>query len=201
MERGDLKSCSFGFSVVSDEINLDEDVPVRRLSEVRCHEVSIVANPAYPETEVALRSIEAAQAAQEEERASKDDTFKPNEGMKEAAQRALDWVEEYDRGGTNIGRGRATDIVAGRAMSYKTVKRMKAFFDRHQSDKDAEGFSPGEDGYPSNGKIAWDLWGGNAGYSWSKRIVKSVEGDDEERVSAELAEMYAIFEGQIHELD
>ena len=43
--------------------------------------------------------------------------------------------------------------------------------------KQAEGFSPGEKGYPSNGRIAWALWGGDAGKSWSEKIVKQSERD------------------------
>ena len=55
----------------------------------------------------------------------------------------------------------------------ETVKRMKAYFDRHQSDKDADGFTSGEEGFPSPGRVAWDAWGGDAGYSWAKRIAAS----------------------------
>ena len=46
---------------------------------------------------------------------------------------------------------------------------MYSFFSRHQVDKKAKGFRPSEEGYPSNGRIAWSLWGGDAGYEWSKR--------------------------------
>jgi 8-oxo-dGTP pyrophosphatase MutT (NUDIX family) len=49
------------------------------------------------------------------------------------------------------------------------MKRMKAFFDRHQVDKHAEGFHEGEKGFPSPGRVAWDAWGGDAGYAWVKR--------------------------------
>jgi predicted ATP-dependent serine protease len=59
----------------------------------------------------------------------------------------------------------------GKSVSYDTVKRMKAYFDRHSVDKDAQGFRQGEPGYPSAGRIAWALWGGDAGYRWSKSIV------------------------------
>ena len=45
---------------------------------------------------------------------------------------------------------------------------MYSFFSRHEVDKQAEGFERGEDGYPSAGRIAWALWGGDAGFSWSK---------------------------------
>jgi len=101
--------------------------------------------------------------------------YKPTDGMKTEAQRGLDWREEYGRGGTEIGIGRARDIVAGRQLSEDVVKRMYSFFSRHEVDKQAEGFRPGEEGYPSNGRIAWALWGGDAGFSWSKDKVKSME--------------------------
>jgi hypothetical protein len=57
---------------------------------------------------------------------------------------------------------------------------MYSFFSRHEVDKQATGFSSGQDGFPSNGRVAWDLWGGDAGASWSKkirdRIMKEREG-------------------------
>lgn len=41
------------------------------------------------------------------------DSFTPTAGMKEEAQRGLDWRSEYGRGGTAIGIARAHDIVNG----------------------------------------------------------------------------------------
>jgi hypothetical protein len=37
---------------------------------------------------------------------------------------------------------------------------MSAWFARHEVDKQGEGFSPDEDGYPSPGRVAWAAWGG-----------------------------------------
>ena len=85
--------------------------------------------------------------------------YKPTDGMIEEAQRGLDWRREFGRGGTEVGIARARDIVNGRNLSEDTVKRMYSFFARHEVDKEAQGFRPGEDGYPSNGRIAWALWG------------------------------------------
>lgn len=96
--------------------------------------------------------------------------YKPTEGMKIEAQRALDWVAEGRRGGTRIGKIRARQIVVGENLSYDTVLRMYSFFARHEVDKKAEGFEPDEKGYPSAGRVAWGLWGGDAGYTWSKNI-------------------------------
>ena len=94
---------------------------------------------------------------------------KPTNGMKSEAQKGLDWRKEFGRGGTEVGIARARDIVNGRDLSDDTVKRMYSFFSRHEVDKKAEGFRPGEDGYPSNGRIAWALWGGDAGQTWANQ--------------------------------
>ena len=104
---------------------------------------------------------------------------RPNDGMKSEAQKGLDWREEFGRGGTRVGAVRARQIVADENLSDDTVKRMYSFFSRHEVDKQAEGFSAGEEGYPSNGRIAWALWGGDAGFSWSKRLVEQMKKEED----------------------
>ena len=106
---------------------------------------------------------------------------KPTEGMKVEAEKGLDWREEFGRGGTRICAVRARQIVAGENLSDDTIKRMYSFFSRHEVDKQAEGFTSGEDGYPSNGRIAWALWGGDAGFTWSKRLVEKMKKEEENR--------------------
>jgi hypothetical protein len=103
------------------------------------------------------------------------DSYKPTDGMVAEAERGLSWRREYGRGGTEVGLARARDISNRKNLPLDTVKRMKAYFDRHEVDKKGKGWSPGEDGYPSNGRIAWALWGGDPGYTWSKAIVKRNE--------------------------
>ena len=107
-------------------------------------------------------------------------SYKPTDGMINEARRGLDWRSEHGRGGTAIGIARARDIVNTKNLSDDTVKRMYSFFSRHEVDKKADGFRPGEDGYPSNGRIAWSLWGGDAGFSWSKKIVNQMKDDRSE---------------------
>lgn len=104
-------------------------------------------------------------------------TYSPNDGMKSAARRALAWKEEGKRGGTIIGLTRANQIVNGTNLSESTVKRMYSFFSRHEVDKRATGFSSGEEGYPSPGRVAWDLWGGDAGFTWSRNIAEGLRKD------------------------
>ncbi len=99
--------------------------------------------------------------------------------MKAEAKRGLAWRKEYNRGGTAVGVARARDISNGKELSPRTVRRMYSFFSRHEVDKQGQGFSPGEDGYPSAGRIAWALWGGDAGYTWAKEKVKRFDSIDE----------------------
>jgi hypothetical protein len=101
----------------------------------------------------------------------KADGFSPNEAMAREATRGLEWRDEFNRGGTEIGVARARDIKNRRNLSLSTIKRMVSYFARHEVDKQGEGFSPGEDGYPSAGRIAWALWGGDPGKSWANNIV------------------------------
>jgi hypothetical protein len=106
------------------------------------------------------------------------DSYKPTDGMVAEAERGLSWRREYGRGGTEVGLARARDISNRKNLPLDTVKRMKAYFDRHEVDKKGKGWSPGEDGYPSNGRIAWALWGGDSGWTWAKAIVKRNEDRD-----------------------
>jgi hypothetical protein len=123
------------------------------------------------QAERAGRSIE-----RERHKANGDaDSYKPTDGMVAEAERGLAWRREYGRGGTEIGLARARDISNRKNLPLDTVKRMKAYFDRHEVDKKGRGWSPGQEGYPSNGRIAWALWGGDPGYTWAKAIIKREE--------------------------
>ena len=97
-----------------------------------------------------------------------DIDLRPTQAMAEEARRGLDWRKEHGRGGTVVGVARARQLVNRDELSPRTVRRMVSYFARHEVDKDAEGFSPGEDGYPSAGRIAWALWGGDAGQTWAR---------------------------------
>lgn len=100
------------------------------------------------------------------------DTYKPPAGVQNAAKRALKWISEGKAGSgfTSVGRKRAAQLASGQAVSRDTVARMKSYFARHTVDKKAKGFSAGEEGYPSPGRVAWDAWGGDAGRAWVNRI-------------------------------
>ncbi len=91
----------------------------------------------------------------------------PTEGMKEEAERYQGWKADGEAGGTEVAARRATQILSGDELSPDVVIAMSAWFARHEVDKQAEGFSPGENGYPSPGRVAWAAWGGDPGQSWA----------------------------------
>ena len=107
-------------------------------------------------------------------------TYKPTSGMASAARRALKWKEEGKPGGTLVGLARANQLKDRDPLTASTVLRMYSFFSRHEVDKRATGFNSGEEGFPSKGRVAWDLWGGDGGYSWStakrNQIMREREG-------------------------
>jgi HK97 family phage portal protein len=100
--------------------------------------------------------------------------FFPSKEMKEEAQRAIGWRNAGHDGGTAVAWSRANQIISGEKLSESTVLRMYSFFRRHEVDKQAEGFRPGEDGYPSAGRVAWAAWGGDAGYRWATAARKEI---------------------------
>ena len=114
-------------------------------------------------------------------RAIDPDGYEPTAEMRAEAEKGLEWRREFGRGGTDIGIARARDISNGRRLPYETVVRMASYFARHEVDKEAQGFRPGEDGYPSNGRIAWALWGGDPADSWASRIIREASAEDAQR--------------------
>ena len=106
-------------------------------------------------------------AAEDEE-----NSFAPTKEMAAEAELGLKWREEYKRGGTEVGVARARDISNMRNLSLDTVTRMNSYFARHEVDKEALGWNQGEEGFPTAGRIAWQLWGGDPGKDWAARILE-----------------------------
>jgi hypothetical protein len=107
--------------------------------------------------------------------------FTPPEGAREAAKRALDVRETKpasQRGMTPVGIARARDLINGVKFSPDTVRRMKAFFDRHEVDK--KGATWDEQG---KGWQAWNGWGGDAGYAWARKVVQQMEARDKKELA------------------
>jgi len=107
----------------------------------------------------------------------------PPKAVRDAARRALEWISDGKAGGgfTSVGRRRAQQLASGEAISLDTLKRMKSFFSLHEVDKNAVGFSQGEKGFPSPGRVAWDAWGGDAGFAWAESMVARAEREEVEK--------------------
>lgn len=88
------------------------------------------------------------------------------------AKRGLEWRKEHDRGGTPVGLNTARTLAQGGQIGIKKIRHIAKYFPRHEVDKKGKGYSPGEDGYPSRGRIAWALWGGDAAQRWASAIVE-----------------------------
>ena len=103
----------------------------------------------------------------------KADGYSPPAGARAAARRAIKFKEDgkANGAGTAVGWTRARQLANGESLSLSTVKRMYSYFSRHEVDK--KGKDWGNQANPSNGYIMWLAWGGDAGYSWSRRIVQA----------------------------
>ena len=108
-------------------------------------------------------------------KAESDVDTTPTDAMAKEAERGLAMRKEFNRGGTEVGVARAVQLVSKERLSPRTVRRMHSFFSRHEVDKRAEGFRQGEEGYPSAGKIAWLLWGGDSGQTWARRKAAALD--------------------------
>jgi len=60
VQRGDLSQMSFAFRTLADEWRTEDGEPLRELLDLELFDVSVVAYPAYPTTEVSARAIERA---------------------------------------------------------------------------------------------------------------------------------------------
>lgn len=94
--------------------------------------------------------------------------------VKAEAKRGLDWRREYGRGGIGPGQVTARMLISN-TMTIARVRKMRAFLARHEVDKQGEGFKPGQKGFPSAGRIAWALWGGDPGVAWAGKVMRQVE--------------------------
>ena len=125
------------------------------------------------------------QPYEEEEHEEEEDVYRaegypPTDAMVAEARRGLEWRRAYGRGGTEVGVARASSIINRENLSRETIGRMASFFARHEVDKQGQGFDRGEPGYPSAGRIAWALWGGDPGKSFAEQILAELESTTNE---------------------
>jgi len=101
------------------------------------------------------------------------ETYQPTQAMSAAAQRGmrLRMASPASRqGGTRVGVARARQFINREPVSLDTVKRTFSFLSRA-----ATYYRPGEN---TPGTQAYLLWGGPAGLTWARNILKQ-QGDHE----------------------
>ena len=111
-----------------------------------------------------------------------DGSYIPTQAMADNARRALEIREKKpmsQRGMTSVGIARARDLMNKRPMSEDTVRRMKAFFDRHEVDKQGATWDDQGKGFQ-----AWMGWGGDAGYSWATAIVERLNKQETKQTNS-----------------
>ena len=118
----------------------------------------------------------------EDDRAKYDQiNFSPPKACREEAARGLEWYEE-GHGGAGLVPATirwARKLARGEDITPEKARKMRAWLARHEVDKKGEGFNPGEKGYPSPGRVAWALWCGDPGVSWSNKLVRQMDAADE----------------------
>jgi hypothetical protein len=113
---------------------------------------------------------------------TKAKSYKPTAAMVNNAKRGLaarEKAPESQKGGLTaseakaegVGSGvaRARDIINGN-LSLETVKRMHAFFSRHEKNYKPNERTPS--GAMTKGTQSWLLWGGSAGKAWARSILR-----------------------------
>lgn len=101
-----------------------------------------------------------------------EEMYKIPAGARAAAKRGLEWLKQGygGKGLTATGRARGAQLARGGSVSRDVAVKMRAYFARHEPDRKADGFYANSDKYPSPGRVAWDLWGGDAGRSWVNKL-------------------------------
>jgi len=102
--------------------------------------------------------------------------FIPPAEVSRYAAEGLRLRREFGRGGTPVGFARARDLKNRRCLSPRTIRRMHSFFARHEVDKRGKDF--GNPSRPSNGLIAWLLWGGDPGKKWAEDLLREMRKAD-----------------------
>lgn len=100
-------------------------------------------------------------------------TETPPTAVAKQAARGLELHEKFGRGGTEVGVARARALKERKPVDVATMKKMRAYFARHNVDK--RGKNWGDADKPSAGYIAWLLWGGEEGRAWVEGALAKAE--------------------------
>ena len=117
--------------------------------------------------------------------------FTPPKAVIAELKKGLEWNKE-GHGGDGLRPATvswARRMANGQDISPEKAVKMRAWLARHESDKSGKGFSPGEEGFPSPGRVAWALWGGDPAVGWSNKLVTQMEAADRKKSVEDVAEV------------
>lgn len=182
---GPEQEWSIGYSVPEGKYSVDEKSGIRYIGQLELYEYSPVIFGAAPHTRTLgikddLDGMESQELEMSDEKAAYSDIdFSIPSGVKKQAQIGLDWSNEFNRGGTDVGKNTAHYLISNDTVSPSKARHIARYFPRHEVDlRTPSNSKPGADGYPGAGLIAWKLWGGDEGRRWSQKLVDAMNRRD-----------------------
>lgn len=185
---GTLTGFSIGGMVekMQEEYHTKLQKMVRRIVKYALGELSLVDNPCNPAAQISVIKNHNGTLLYEmdDEEIEKAETYVAPDGVRAEARRALGWIADGEAGSgfTDVGRRRASQLANGDGVSIDTIKKMSSYLARHAVDKQGEGWSPGEPGYPSPGRVAWAAWGGDPAIPWTNKILRGADNMSKDHV-------------------
>lgn len=155
-ESGLLELCKFAFQAITG--------------------LGDLISPAIPNAQAVMAFSKEYEEAYELEFGRYDDlSFKIPSSVKSAAKQGLELRSKFGRGGTSVGLATARYLVKNDTATPEKVRHVAKYFPRHAGDN--------LDDKESNGWVAWQLWGGDAGRRWATFLVKKMNELDDKKMS------------------
>lgn len=156
-ESGLLELCNFAFQAITG--------------------LGDLISPAIPNAQAVMAFSKEYEEAYELEFGRYDDlSFKIPSSVKNAAKQGLELRSKLGRGGTSVGLATARYLVKNDVATPEKVRHIAKYFPRHVAIANL-------DDKESNGWIAYQLWGGDAGRRWSTALVKKMNELDDKKMS------------------
>lgn len=177
---GPEQEWSIGYAVPEGKYSVDSKTGIRYIKQLELFEYSPVIFGAAPSTRTLSLKEDGAEIEAKAPVKYDDIDFSIPAGVKKQAQSGIELSKEFNRGGTEVGKATASYLVNNSIVSPEKARQIARYFPRHAVDlKTPANSKPGAEGYPGAGLIAWKLWGGSAGWTWSQKLVDAMNRRDE----------------------
>lgn len=100
-------------------------------------------------------------------------TYAVPKNVQYEAKRALSWQAKHGRGGDEISLSVAHRLASGDPVDLETVQHCAKYFPGNAGTEFGMGWSAHQEGFPSEHRVTFGLWGGDPGKRWSQRITKA----------------------------